>query len=117
MPNDDYIKRSDAIKMLREAQNHIQDGGFVNPCGIIANVPAADVEPKRSTGWWMPGDYVAVEHEECVTYPGEGITCSWCHYGFKARFLWSRDYCPHCGSRMLPEPPKEQDDEQTAETV
>lgn len=118
MENNDYILRSDALEIAMEWCP--DDDGSVGKVGDLRemldeleSIPAADVEPKRSTGWWIPGDYVAVEHGECVTYPGEGITCSWCHYGFKGRFLWSREYCPHCGSRMLPEPPKEGDDEQT----
>lgn len=106
--NSEYIKRIDAKKALTALPADL-DAETIQRCIEAMNNPkAADVEPKRSTGWWIPGDYVAVEHGECVTYPGEGITCSWCHYGFKGKFLWSRDYCPHCGSRMHPEPPKEE---------
>ena len=111
MPNNDYILRSDALFELHRFAS-AKDPALmiayrVDLCERIEKIPAADVEPKRGTGWWIPGDYVAIEHGECVTYPGEGITCSYCHYGFKSRFLWSRNYCPHCGSWMLPEPPKE----------
>lgn len=106
---DDYILRSDALKAIRA----VPTGNWSRARYVdtVERVPAADVEPKRSTGWWMPGDYVAIEHGECVTYPGEGITCSCCHYGFKGRFLWSREYCPHCGAKMNAEPPKEEEHE------
>ena len=121
MPTDDYIKRSDALMAIQECFDKELEFSYDNAQSCmnrINTIPAADVEPKRSIGWWIPGDYVAVEHGECVTYPGEGITCSCCHYGFKGRFLWSREYCPHCGSRMLPETPKETDgDEQTSEDI
>ena len=110
MPNNDYILRSDLLDFLQIIPIDLGYREIKDVKEYVRNAPAADVEPKRGVGWWIPGDYVAVEHGECVTYPGEGITCSWCHYGFKGRFLWSRDYCPHCGSRMLPEPPKGEDD-------
>ena len=76
----------------------------------IDSAPAVDVEPKRETGWWIPGDrYEYDGHGETVRHPG-GVTCSRCRYSFNARHLWSREYCPHCGAKMLPEPPKEGDD-------
>lgn len=118
MPNNDYILRSDALKAIRyenwREENRVPSieelhlTEYQLLAEAINKIPAADVEPVRHRRW-IPGDYVAVEHGECVTYPGEGITCSWCHYGFKRRFLWSRDYCPHCGAKMDAEPPKEED--------
>lgn len=120
MENDDYILRSNALKAIRyenwREENRIPsiEGLHLTKYQLLAeainNIPAADVEPKRKTGYWEDGNvYQNDGHGETVRHPG-GITCSRCRYSFEARYLWSREYCPHCGSPMLPEPPKGEDD-------
>ncbi len=110
MPNNDYILRSDVMKAMCEQCEARCFSVNDNNCleyHVLNHIPAADVEPKRKKGQWIPGDYVEYDgHGECVTYPGEGITCSLCRYSFRKKYLWSRDYCPHCGSVMLPEQSK-----------
>lgn len=110
MPNDDCIKRSDAIKALYQGYEKLGLIVYRASCiEKINQIPAADVEPKRKTGYWEDGNVYQYDgHGETVRHPG-GITCSRCRYSFEARYLWSREYCPHCGAKMLPEPPKEED--------
>ena len=106
MPNNDYILRSDAVEAMMTCRS-LTGVAKLEAVNHIMPIPAADVEPKRNKGQWVPGDYVEYDgHGECVTYPGEGITCSLCRYSFRKKYLWSRDYCPHCGSVMLPEQSK-----------
>lgn len=68
-------------------------------------IPAADVEPKRKTGRWIDV-YVSnparmrTMCSECGMFSGIGGIPSNRH----------KPYCPNCGSPMLPEPPKEEDD-------
>ena len=115
MPNDDYIKRDEALfELYRDAS--VKDpmaliSYRVDLCERIEKIPAVDVEPVWH-GWWIPGDRFEYDgHGETVRHPG-GITCSRCRYSFAEKHLWSRSYCPHCGAKMDAEPPKEEDDEE-----
>ena len=116
MPNNDYILRGDAISETCRGCQMTEycrtTGESCEDVKRIKAIPAADVEPKRKTGYWISGDHFECdEHGEMVRHPG-GITCSRCRVVFAARYLWSRYYCPHCGLQMLPKPPKgEEDDE------
>lgn len=56
---------------------------------------AADVEPKRKPGRW-----VSKEGIYGVVY------CSICDFELK---IDNTPYCPHCGMKMVAEPPKEED--------
>lgn len=58
---------------------------------MIKEAPAANVEPVRH-GWW-----VSKEGIYGVVY------CSICDFELK---IDNTPRCPNCGSRMLPEPPK-----------
>lgn len=124
MPNEDYIKRSDALKAIlgvsiydtieelegaRTISENTWADGLYDAYKIVEEeVDAADVEPVRH-GWWIPGDHFEYDgHGETVRHPG-GITCSQCRYNFAEKYLWSRSYCPHCGAKMDAEPPKEVD--------
>ena len=48
MPNDDYIKRSDALALIVGGNKLISKAWLIN---ALATTPAADVEPKRR---WIP---------------------------------------------------------------
>lgn len=73
--------------------------------GAVYAEPAADVAEVRH-GRWILGDRFTYDgHGEMVRHPG-GITCSQCRYTFAEKYLWSRSYCPHCGTKMA----REEDD-------
>lgn len=101
MLNDDYIKRSDAREYVRHAYHK-----GLNLMDYIDEVPSADVEPVRH-GWWIP-------------HPGhhDFDLCSVCGTGVRRRIYedggeieYNYKICPWCGAKMLPEPPKEEEDE------
>lgn len=108
MPNDDYIKRSDANKALIEWCKDTADRRSWSE--VIKDVPAADVEPKSK---WIPVT------ERLPEYPGRFM----CFYEVEESgevghcIDWGR-YDPDDGWYVsgvthwmpLPEPPKEEDD-------
>lgn len=101
-----YIDADALLAQMKDRRFYV--GRRSDPVCIIEDAPAADVEPVRH-GWWIPGDrFVYDGHGETVRHPG-GITCSQCRYSFAEKYLWSRSYCPHCGAKILPEPPKGED--------
>lgn len=91
MPNDDYIKRSDALEHF---------GNYLSGCSIqkddvirgIEELPAADVEPKRYAEWISPdGISVCSECGKAAPYDVEGdVIMYWPNLNF----------CPNCGRRM-----------------
>lgn len=108
---DEYIKRSDAIQALREAEKRVQNGGFVNPCGVIENIPAADVAPVKH-GHWVYKMREFIRYEDVTGTDPLGGTqtvtvkthvrgavpyCSLCDALAADSFL---DYCPRCGAKM-----------------
>lgn len=128
MPNNDYILRSDAINALKVSAmlrnlDSVEDGPAHRykraAERIIAGVPAADVEPKRKTGrrvykhrtqghiFKETGvDVMTGEKRTVLVYTnlsGKYPHCLYCDALAADSFM---DYCPHCGAKMLPEPPK-----------
>lgn len=106
MPTDDYIKRSDALKATCEnCTEHYVCNGKCDDTDRLREIPAADVEPKRKTGRWIDV-YVSnpartrTKCSECGMFSGIG--------GIPSNRY--KPYCPNCGSPMLPEPPKGEDD-------
>lgn len=86
MPNNEYIKRSDARAYVRHAH-----GKGLNLMECIDAIPAADVAPVRHAYW---------ESE-----PGKmSRFCSGCWadepYKFADENAKVYDYCPHCGAKM-----------------
>ena len=106
MSNNDYVKREDIFPAVTEIAKEIvfgnQDDDKV--VDIINSIPAADVEPKRKMGQWIDV-YVSnparmrTKCSECGMFSGIGGIPSNRH----------KPYCPNCGSPMLPEPPKGED--------
>ena len=132
MPNNDYILRSDAIdaltlNALQRNIDSVYDGEGKRYCRaaqrVIASLPAADVEPKRKTGRWVykhrtqvhyhketGEDVITGEKRTVMVYTdlsGKYPHCPYCDALAADSFT---DYCPHCGAQMLPEPPKEEDE-------
>lgn len=109
MPNDDYILRSDVVSAFcGNCEGTEVCGQMGEPCEEVKRImaiPAADVEPKRKTGQWIDV-YVSnpartrTMCSECGMFSGIGGIPSNRH----------KPYCPNCGSPMLPEPPKGEDD-------
>lgn len=129
MPNNDYILRSDALEHF----GNYLSGYSIQKDDVIRGIeelPAADVEPKRKPGRWIK-----------LSSADDGY-CSECGFAFLANQdgeppmfgdgfnrreeRWScypgitsaqnlLKICPCCGSPMLPEPPKGEDnaEEQT----
>ena len=91
----DYIKRSDAISILR---NYIFEHGFYCDTdadkhytaelvdSLLASTPAADVVARKK-GKWVKGDNF--------------VMCSECNKKFidGAIYLFAK-YCPECGAKM-----------------
>ena len=93
MPIDDYIKRSDAISAIHAVPPGNRT--WARYADNVACVPAADVEPKRKTGWWKRIQWVKDEDGQ------EGgywiLRCSECVMPYHSPTL----YCPHCGAKMM----------------
>lgn len=85
MPNNDYIKRSDALAYAR----HAYAKGLNLLMAYISVVPAVDVEPIRHGRWIERGN-------------GRNPYCNEC-YGIGDQ----SPFCKHCGAKMDAEPPKE----------
>ena len=76
-----------------------------------------------ATGWEEAANYL-IDHGVTVQERGywvsltdcanAGVYCSVCHKKvYKEDYAWCNrknklrsDYCPHCGSKMMPQPPK-----------
>lgn len=90
MPNDDYIKRSDAISLIVNGNELIGRGWLIKE---LATLPAADVELVRH-GRTIEDKYLLCEIYVCSVckafYPKE------MEYFSKQRFK----YCPNCGAKM-----------------
>ena len=89
MPNNDYIKRSDALKAIRD----VPPGNWSADRYKFAiwEVPAADVEPVRHGRWiHVPGKQTRI--------------CSRCEtdepYKFADEDTDIYSWCPHCGAKM-----------------
>lgn len=97
----DYILRSDVSESLNRYAKTVDKtdtlGGMLRL--IVRDIPAADVEPV-AYGYWvkstgmMPPEFAGNYH------------CSEC--GWHGIYTKEREYkrCPECGAKMLPEPPK-----------
>ena len=99
MPNDDYIKRSDAIKALYQGYEKLGLIVYRVSCiEKIDKIPAADVEPVRHGKWIKSPEY-----------PEEYDICSICGLNDKHRTRADQEhpafeslppYCPNCGAKM-----------------
>ena len=101
MPNDDYIKRSDALAYVR----HAYPKGFNLLMAYINVIPAADVEPVRH-GYYIGTKFDGYADGNPVYYEWK---CSECDCVFEDDEPKYR-YCPHCGAKMDAKPPEEKDD-------
>jgi len=107
MPNDDYIKRNDAINAIRS----VPPGNWSRARYVdaVERVPAADVEPVVH-GRWIPGKAVYSQYDNgyLIARYYDRWTCSVCNYVINDRHYSRISYkrCPECGARMDAEPPK-----------
>lgn len=124
MENNDYITRRNAMNAACsdcyccETIDEFED----TTCPVkqkFMSIPAADVEPKRKTGRWVykhrtqvyyhtetGEDVMTGENRTVMVYTdlsGKYPHCPYCDALAADSFM---DYCPHCGAKMLPEPPK-----------
>lgn len=110
MPNNDYIKRADA---LQHFENYTPGGSIVKEDVIngLKEIPAADVAPVKHVHWV----YKMRERNKCENVTGfdelgfvHTVTvnthvrgavpyCSLCDALAADSFL---DYCPRCGAKM-----------------
>ena len=101
--------REKLVELLREAPynifgNKLGNCYFDSCLGLIADHLIANGATVQEFGHW-------VTLEDCSN---EGVYCSVCHkkvyrhdYALCNRKNKLRsDYCPHCGAKMLPQPPK-----------
>lgn len=83
---------------------YAEDGaveGFIGTVGdLIAKQPTIDSQPVRY-GQWIECDYQYLDHGEVKTEPGAGWCCSVCHVGFCKMKMTYKQYCAHCGSKMV----------------
>lgn len=104
MPNDDYIKRSDALVELHRYASAMDPALMiayrVDLCERIEKIPAADVEPKREIAPWKVAGAFDDFHQ-----------CTKCGNMWPIFSTVEWAYCPVCGFRKFPEPPKGEYDE------
>ena len=107
MPNNDYIKRSDAIEALC-GQCRFYDSS--NDCGVrpcfvatrkdqIKAIPAADVEPVRHGRWIQSTEecgWSELECAECSECGEDYVLDEWGYEDF-SKFM---NYCPNCGAKL-----------------
>ena len=89
---------------------------------LLTNSPQLDVLD-WTTGWEEAANYLiahGVTVQECGHWisltecANAGVYCSVCHKKvYKEDYAWCNrknklrsDYCPHCGAKMTPQPPK-----------
>lgn len=86
MPNDDYIRRSDALNAIRGTSRWCIDA--------VEKIPAADVEGKRMPGVWL-------EQDETPNVSSDKIyRCSVCGCADEQSPSAEVPFCWHCGSKM-----------------
>ena len=77
------------------------------PCAMVSDIVDALIEngvTVQECGYW-------VSLTDCAN---AGVYCSVCHKKvYKEDYAWCNrknklrsDYCPHCGAKMMPQPPK-----------
>ena len=95
MPNDDYIKRSDAKKILSLLPADLDAETMQRAIEAMSRVPAADVEPVRHGRWvkmtgMMPPEFTG------------HYSCSECDWFCKKHSIRETefDFCPGCGAKM-----------------
>lgn len=103
---DDCIKRSDAIKAFEDAVPDVIDFlaenmGFSYPNveKIVGSIPAAEVELKREIVPWKVAGTFDDFHQ-----------CTKCGNMWPIFSTVEWAYCPVCGIRKFPEPPKGEND-------
>ena len=87
------------------AENTWADGLYDAYKIVEEEVDAADVEPKRKTGFWTDSR-VWIDYENNAR---ETVRCSLCNSAVDVHC--AKNYCTYCGAKMLPDPPKEEDDD------
>lgn len=101
--------REKLVELLKEAPYNIFDnklGGmlFDSCLGMIADHLISNGVTVQECGYW-------ISLTECAN---AGVYCSVCHKKvYKEDYAWCNrknklrsDYCPHCGAKMMPQPPK-----------
>ena len=98
MPNDDYIKRSDAKKILSLLPADLDAETRQRCIEAMSRVPAADVEQVRRGRWikmtgMMPPEFTG------------HYSCSECDWFCKKHSIRETefDFCPGCGAKMIGE--------------
>lgn len=94
--NSEYCKDCEFAKNI--------DGCVRRQKGIIADHLIANGVTVHECGHW-------ISLTECAN---AGVYCSVCHKKvYKEDYAWCNrknklrsDYCPHCGAKMMPQPPK-----------
>jgi DNA-directed RNA polymerase subunit RPC12/RpoP len=100
--NGEYIKRIDAKRALTALSADL-DAETVQRCVEAMNNPkAADVEPKRSSGWWIEQDSWGDTYYTCSVCKGDFVTLDG-----ESPEENEIHFCPMCGAKMDAEPPKE----------
>lgn len=103
MPNNDYIKRSDAIRVIEYYEPNYTKEDEIHMAAMmirIDQIPAADVEPVRH-GWWID--------ENPASPLDPRMRCSVCGHIDIPIVRWR--FCPMCGAKMDVKPPKEERDD------
>ena len=101
--------RKKLIELLREAPynifgNKLGNYYFDSCLELIADHLIANGVTVQECGYW-------VSLTDCAN---AGVYCSVCHKKvYKEDYAWCNrknklrsDYCPHCGAKMMPQPPK-----------
>ena len=101
--------RKKLVELLKEAPYNIFDnklGGmlFDSCIAMIADHLITNGVTVQKCGYW-------ISLTDCAN---AGVYCSVCHKKvYKEDYAWCNrknklrsDYCPHCGAKMMPQPPK-----------
>ena len=103
MPTDDYIKRSDAKKILSLLPADLDAETMQRCIEAMSRVPAADVEPVTHGRWIERMLDNFRKYESACSECGARYIGNYDQYCEPTEF----SYCPNCGAKM----DKEEDDE------
>lgn len=90
----EYLEREYILNAIRKNSDlYVDQQGLYLSCELIAAMPAADVQPVKTSKWCPP----LMGQGKCDTY------CERC-YGKIMRnstgIFEETPFCPHCGARM-----------------
>lgn len=98
----EYIERGIAIAKLTALEVTNSNATIADAKRLLADMSITDVAPVHHSHWeeadWREYD---AQSGEIIRFPKAAIVCTICRCAFKKDALWSRNYCPSCGVKMI----------------